>query len=138
MIKKVIIAVAIALIISVVGGKAKAQAYGDQPYKAFSAANTNSTLVKSTPGSITTIAIVNTTATIYYFKLYNKATAPTCNSDTPVMTIPVLASTVAPTIIPAPNGIIFRTGIGFCLTGGLADNDNTNAATGVAINLTFR
>lgn len=111
---------------------------GDMPFDYLSTASTNATVVKASGGSITNIVAVNTTATIYYLKFYNKATAPTCNSDTVIWTVPLLVATVGPTIIQMPSGMIFRTGIGFCITGGIAANDNTNAATGVAVNLTVR
>jgi len=136
MIRRLLIAAALALAVC---PPVLAQApTGDTPKKYFSAANLNPTSVKGSGGSVTGIIVVNTTATIYYLKFYDKATAPTCQSDTVVMTIPIVALTDAPTVISMPNGIIFRTGIAFCLTGGLADNDATNAATGVAINLTIR
>jgi len=31
-------------------------------------------------------------------------------------------------------GLLFSLGLGFCLTGGIADADNSNAATGLALN----
>jgi hypothetical protein len=107
------------------------------PKHYLSAASTNSTLVLNRPSLVKMINAVNTTATLYYLKLYNKATAPTCNTDVPVLTVPVPASATggAPVQIPIPDGLLFPLGVGFCLTGGIADNDNTSAATGVAINL---
>lgn len=106
----------------------------------LSAASTNSTSVKASAGAVYSIVAVNTTATLYYLKFYDKAAAPTCASDTVVMTIPVPASaTGGPPVQVSPQfGIGFANGIGFCLTGGLADNDNTNAASGVAINIVYR
>lgn len=105
------------------------------PKKYLSAASTNATLVQTGRAVVYTLAAVNTTATIYYLKLYNKATAPTCGTDTPVMTIPVPASTAGDGIVVAPTvGILFQLGLGFCLTGAIGDSDTTNAATGVAIN----
>jgi hypothetical protein len=108
------------------------------PVKFLSAATNNSTLVRTGPVVLLQIVAVNTTATIEFLKFYDKTTAPTCGTDTPLWTVPLLISTVAPTIISPPAGIRFFNGLGFCLTGGIADNDNTNAATGVAINLGIR
>lgn len=55
-----------------------------------SAATTNATSVKATAGNIYTITLSNNGAAAAYFKLYNKATAPTVGTDTPldVITIP--------------------------------------------------
>lgn len=105
----------------------------------LSTASTNATSVKATPGALYSVVAVNTSATVYYLKLYDKATAPTCASDTVVQTYPVPPNTAYnPVVIPFTAPVGFQAGIGFCLTGGIADNDNTNAATGVAINLVFR
>jgi hypothetical protein len=107
------------------------------PKKYLSAATTNATLVKAGPSRVTTIVAVNTGAAVYFLKLYNKATAPVCGTDVPVMTIPVpfVSGNAAAVSIANANGIMFPLGVGFCLTGGIADNDNTAAATGVAVNL---
>lgn len=112
---------------------------GSTPYHLLSTASTNSTNVKASAGTLFNIAVVNTTGVIYYLKFYDKASAPTCNSDTPVLNIPIPANTFgAGIVVPGFIGFNFTLGIGFCLTGALADNDNTNAATGVAINLGYK
>lgn len=113
---------------------------GATPVKVDSAASTNATSVKATVGLLCSVVAINTTATLYYLKFYNTAAAPTCNSDTVVQKFPVPASTSGgpPVQIPFPDGMKFTTGIGLCLTGGIADNDNTNAATGVAISLGYK
>jgi hypothetical protein len=56
------------------------------------------------------------------------------------MTIPVPASTTGAGIVAldSAHGFTFGTGIGFCLTGGPSSTDNTNAATGVFINLGYK
>lgn len=112
---------------------------GATPIKYLSAANTNSTNVKATAGTIYNLVAINTTATLYYLKLYDKATAPTCASDTVLQSYPVPASTSGNGLsVSTTVGIAFTAGIGFCLTGALADNDNTNAATGVVINIIYK
>jgi hypothetical protein len=112
---------------------------GATPAHYLSAASTNATNVKASAGNVYALAVINTTATLYYLKLYDKATAPTCNSDAVLQTYPVPASTAgAGFVLPLNVGMSFSAGIGFCLTGGLADNDNTNAATGVAINFVYK
>lgn len=121
--------------------RAEAQSY---PYHYLSAASNNATLVwppsgsnLATPRALVKLVLpINTTSTIYYLHLYNKGTAPVCGTDVPVMTIPVPQSSGAGGGVstPTPDGLYFPLGFGFCLTGGIADNDNTNAAAGVALN----
>jgi len=110
---------------------------GGQPVKYFSDATTNSTLVASGYRTLTGAVVINTTATLYYLKLYDKATAPVCGTDTPVQVYPIPAS-ASGNGFALPMNIGFVSGMGFCLTGGMADNDVTGAATGVAINLTYK
>lgn len=106
----------------------------------LSTASTNATSVKGTAGAVYSIVAVNTTATLYYLKFYDLAAAPTCASSTVVMTIPLPASATGgtPVQVSPVFGIGFANGIGLCITGGIADNDNTNAATGVAVNIVYR
>lgn len=113
---------------------------GAQPVHYLSAASTNSTLVAAGWHTIFSLSAYNTTTTIYYLKLYNKATAPTCNTDVPVQTIPIPSSvTVGSISLDLGNvGLGFPAGIGFCITAGSADNDNTNAATGVTIDMGYK
>jgi hypothetical protein len=112
---------------------------GATPAHYLSGATTNSTNVKATAGTLFSITAVNTTATIYYLKLYDKATAPTCGTDTPVHTLPVPASATGSGLTINPFiGLNFTTGIGFCLTGAIADADATSAAVGVAINVGYK
>jgi hypothetical protein len=112
---------------------------GATPVHYLSAATTNATNVKASAGTVSSITAVNTTAVLYYLKLYDKATAPTCGTDTPVQTYPVPASaTGAGLTVNPPTGLAFTLGIGFCLTGALTDADATSAATGVAINFGYK
>lgn len=121
---------------------ASATTGGCTPGKLLSAASTNSTSIKGSVGTLCKVTAINTTAVVYYLKFYNKATAPTCNSDTVVATYPVpFAASSAGGGISVNLGAFgeaYTLGIGFCLTGGSADNDNTNAATGVTISYSFK
>lgn len=113
---------------------------GIVPEHWLSAASNNATLVKGSPSQLYEIMLVNTTSTIYYFKLYDKATAPAPATDVPVLTLPVPHATGAGAslVVPIPNGLAFSLGLGFSLVGAIADDDNTAAATGVAINLLYK
>lgn len=106
---------------------------------ATSAASNNSTNCKGSAGNLYAISAINTTSTIYYLRLYNTASAPTCSSATGfVETIPVLVNTTPGNVrsLSVPQG--FSTGISFCLTAGGGSTDNTNAATGVYLTLLYK
>ncbi len=91
-----------------------------------SAASTNGTSVKASAGKIFGLSVSNNTSSNRWLKLYDKATAPTVGTDTPIETI----------LIP-PNGgrnvewslgYPFATGIAYAITGGVADTDTTATA----------
>lgn len=108
------------------------------PRHYLSAATTNSTLVLGRSSIVKMIYAQNTTATNAFLKFYNKATAPTCNTDVPVMTIPLpgAATTGGPPAQPdISDGILFPLGVGFCITANFADNDNTATVTGIIVNI---
>lgn len=103
-----------------------------------SAATTNSTLIKNSACTIFSIDAVNTTASVKYLKIYNKASAPTVGTDTPFMTmgIPPSNANFSRTF---PGGVRLATGCGFAETGAAADSDTTAVAVGdvVALNITY-
>lgn len=99
-----------------------------------SAATTNATSVKASAGSVHVVMVTNTTASLKYLKLYNKASAPTVGTDTPVLTIPLQPSNV-PTRVEFPNSMNFATGIALALTGAAADSDTTALAAGDVVGL---
>jgi hypothetical protein len=88
-----------------------------------SAGSNNSTSVKGSAGSVYTVIACNSNAAIRYVKLYNKATAPSCGSDTPVATILLPATNCVN--LPQQVPLAFPLGIGFCMVTGVADSDNT-------------
>jgi hypothetical protein len=105
------------------------------PVKFLSSASTNSTLVKAGRVELTALNASNSTATAYFLKLYDKATAPICNVDVPKLTLVVPPIANGGQATPdLGGGLLFSLGLGFCLTGAISDSDNSNAATGVAIN----
>jgi hypothetical protein len=106
----------------------------------ISAASTNSTNCKNASGNVYGWRFVNTTATVYYLRMYNSSSAPTCSSATGfIETIPIPASTSgAGVVIMEPFGEGYSTGISFCFTGGSSSTDNTNAATGVFGTLLYK
>jgi hypothetical protein len=107
-----------------------------------STASTNATSVKGSPGTIFNISAFNTTTTIYYLRMYNTSSAPTCSSATGfVETLPVPPAAASGGsggfIRPIEQGQQYTTGIGFCITGGPTSTDNTNAAVGVFVSVLY-
>lgn len=103
----------------------------------LSAVSNNLTAVKASAGNIYSIVVVNTTATIYYLKIFDGT--PTMGSTSANWNIPIPANTsAAGVVIPLPVPISCATNISVALTGGLALADNTNAATGVAVNIAYK
>jgi hypothetical protein len=91
-------------------------------HHAISAASTNATSVKASAGMINTLSISNLNPAARYFKLYNKASAPTVGTDTPVATI-YLAPNSLTVVNCGPFGRRLATGIAYALTTGIAVAD---------------
>jgi len=92
-----------------------------------SAASTNATSLKASAGKVYAVQVFNLNAAARYFKLYNKASAPTVGTDTPVKVIMIPGNTAGAGAIACEwtNGLDFTTGIAWALTTGI-----TNADTG--------
>jgi hypothetical protein len=101
-------------------------------YTLVAAATGNATSVKTSAGVIGMVSIHNKSAGVIYFKIFNKASAPTMGTDTPVFNFGIPAATVLNLNIPAM-GLRLSTGIAFALTGGQALLDNTSLAAGDAV-----
>jgi len=99
--------------------------------RTLSANTTNATSVKASAGQVGGWFLYNANAAVRYLKLYNKASAPTVGSDTPVMTIPIPPGAAANVEFLA--GIAFSTGIAFALTTGVADADTGAVAANECI-----
>jgi len=112
---------------------------GTTMYKLISAASTNATNVKSSEGALYGVQVFNTNASARYLKLYNKASAPTVGTDTPVKVLTIPGNTAGSgLVIHFANGISFTTGIAFALTTGAADSDTgAVAANEIVTNLDY-
>jgi hypothetical protein len=98
---------------------------GTPSYQKFiSGAGLNATAVKGSPAKLTILNIVNGAATLRYFKIYNKASAPTVGTDIPLITI-TLPNGSSSFTLPAFIGIDFSVGLSFACTLGVADDDTT-------------
>ena len=104
-------------------------------------ASTNASSIKGSAGTLYSLVAINTSGTVGYLKLYNLAAAPTCSSATGIVHVyPVPASTSgAGFVLPIPNaGEAYGTGIGFCVTGGGSDTDNTNGPAGIFVEASYK
>ncbi len=129
------------LVAAFVSLSAAALAQISQPFHLISAATTNSTSIKGTPGQIISIVAINTSLSVVYLKLYDLAAAPTCNSSTVKLTFPVpfgSSNSGGGFVVSLPQAAQFLNGIGMCLTGGINDNDNTAAVTGIAVDVFYK
>lgn len=101
-------------------------ALGVSQHRVVAAASTNATNVKAVSGSVSSIVVTNSSAAVKYVKFYNKGTAPTVGTDTPVLVIGVgPTSTVT---MPYPVAMPFSIGIGYAMTGLATDVDATAVA----------
>lgn len=98
-------------------------------FRLISAASTNATSLKASAGTLHQLYAVNLNAAVRYLKFYNKASAPTVGTDTPVATFPIPASaTGAGFQINFDPGFDFSTGIAYATTTGVADSDTAAVA----------
>jgi hypothetical protein len=110
---------------------------GASPFHLVAANTNNSTLLKNGTGTVYSIQVGGIGAAPAYLKFYDKATAPTCGTDTPkkVVMIPAAATAAngsAREVAP-PLGVNFINGIGICVVTGIADSDNTAVAASTFI-----
>ena len=81
--------------------------------------------------------ISNQNAAVLYVKFYNKATAPTVGTDTPVLTLAIPAVSAAN--VEFLGGIAFSLGIGVGATTGVVDADTgAPGASEVVVNALYR
>lgn len=100
-----------------------------------SANNTNPTVVKASAGSVYSINCTNAAAAVRYLKFYDKATAPTVGTDTPVLTVAIPVGAFSLNL----GGFPFATGISYGIVTGAADNNTTAPAAGdiLGLNITY-
>lgn len=110
---------------------------GGTVHRKLAAATTNATNVKASAGRINWLMVSNQAAAVRFLKLYDKASAPTVGTDTPIMTIMIPAGQSIE-IAPAA-GIYFATGISYAMTNLIADSDTTAlTANDLALNMIYK
>ncbi len=111
------------------------------PGHILSAASGNPTLIFQGAAQLNEVTITNTGAAGQDVRFYDLAATPTCSSATGVVANYWVTATTgtfpAMTVNLPPGGKAFTKGIGVCITGANADNDNTNAVTGLNLNYSY-
>lgn len=111
------------------------------PFKLIAANTNNSTLISAGVHTLYSVQVSNNSATLAYLKFYDKATAPTCGTDTPVkvLMMPGSATGYSESYDLGASGIAVTLGLGICAVTGIADGDNTAvAASTYAINIDYK
>ena len=103
----------------------------------IAANSNNATVLKAQSGVVVAAQLSGVGTAPGYLKFYDKATAPTCGTDTPskVLMIPA-ASTAANgsgSNVAISLGAVFNNGIGICVVNGITDGDNVSVAAGTFI-----
>jgi hypothetical protein len=93
-------------------------------FTSVSLATINATSVKASSGNIKYITLSNNSGAVRYFKLYNKASAPSPAADIALLISQIHIPANSSIIVPLPiGGLQCSSGIGFCVTNGIALND---------------
>jgi hypothetical protein len=110
---------------------------GASIYRSLSVVATGAS-VKASAGQLYGYYVANLNASsTRYLKIYDKASAPTVGTDTPVITIPIPPGSAAN--VAFPNGVAFALGIGVGATTLIADADATApSANEVVVNLFYK
>ena len=96
--------------------------------KVLSAATTNATSTKTSAARLYGYHLVNTTASVKYFRIYNKASAPVVGTDSPALVLPIPAN--GSVLIDHTVPVTLATGLAYSITGASPDLDATAVAVG--------
>jgi hypothetical protein len=91
-----------------------------------SANSNNATSVKASAGRLYGVIANNINAAARYLKFYNKASAPTPASETPILVVALPPASNQ--FIEITAGVNFSLGIALALVTGIGDTDNTSVA----------
>lgn len=112
---------------------------GWTPYNLVSAATTNATSLKATPGQVGIISVGSVNSAARYLHFYDKASAPTVGTDTPVATFIIPGNTAgAGKDIPLGVGIKFEIGIAFAITTSISAANSAVAANQINLVIGYK
>lgn len=87
---------------------------------------------RNVPVTLRGISFVNISGTLAFLRLYNTRTPPVCSSAAGfVESIPIPTATTGSGIVDIVRNFQYSQGLGFCLTGGSANNNNAPPPAGV-------
>lgn len=111
---------------------------GATTFNLTAAASTNATNIKASAGSLYHISAYNNSSTMAWVSFYNTAGTPTCGTSVVWQTmIPANSTSGAGAVEDIATPINFSTGIGICVTTGIAGTGGVAASTYV-VNLGFK
>lgn len=112
---------------------------GGLTFATVTAANsTNATNLKASAGQLYHLTAYNNSATLAWVSLYNTAGTPTCGTSIVYqMMIPANSTSGAGAIDDIPSGLAFPTGIGYCITTGIAGTGSV-AASAYVVNFGYK
>ena len=124
--------------IGTVLSQTQAVASGGWTYKTFIAgASDNATNLKASAGVVHAVQVFGIGATPAYLKFYDTSSTPTCASSTVVKELIIPAGSVPSVAVVLDTQ--FSTGISYCVTTGIAVNDDTSpAAATYAVNIDYK
>ncbi len=109
---------------------------GYNKFRRLSTNDTNAASVNAAPCTLKGYHISNTNAAVRFVKLYDKASAPSVGTDTPVLTLAVPPGGVVVGYPPSDKGIPFANGLALGIVVNAVDSDSTApAANEVVVNL---
>lgn len=95
----------------------------------LAANSTNATSASAAAGRLKKVQLRNLLATTVYFKIYDKASAPTVGTDVPVMILTVLGNAQLDIEIKG-DGLPFTLGLAYATTLNKVNSDSTAVAAG--------
>lgn len=123
-----------AAVTSLVPVHAQSGVSGAQQFHLIALNSTNAQMVSPGPHSVFGVQLSGIGSVPAYLKFYDTITTPVCNVTKPTKVLMIPAASTAAngggSNVSIPFGGQFGNGIGICVTGGIADNDNTSVAAG--------
>ena len=104
---------------------------GDNQFHLIAANSNNSTLIAPGEHSVHGVQLSSASnVTRAFLKFYDKVSAPTCGTDTPVKVLGIPTTSGPDNNVTIALGTAFHLGLGICVVTGIADSDNTAPASG--------
>ena len=109
-----------------------------RPYRVVSSADANASLIKQGRALLHKLSIINRSEATVYLKMYDISVTP-MGTDTPVLTIPVVAKTEDTPIDVITSIMAFSYGIGIRISAAISDADETGiTANEVTVNAVYQ